>query len=1109
MASPENKTNFASLRDSILSQSGKEYWRSVEEFVDAPEFEEFVAREYPHEIEEWDNSLSRRNFVKVMGASLALAGLSGCVIQPPEKIVPYVKSPEGMLPGKPNFFATAMSIGGVATGLLAKSFEGRPVKVEGNPDHPGSRGSTDVLAQASILGMYDPDRSQEVTYRGNPKNWETFMSELRGAVEENRKDGGAGIRFLTETVTSPTLIDQFNKVKAELPNSKWVQYEPINQDNVQAGAKLAFGAPVRTIYKFDKAERILSLDADIFSGFNVAYIKDFGKSRSFSEEKKEICRLYSVETTVSLTGAKADHRLAVKPSQMAEIAKAIAKAVGVAGATSTYTDNAAWIAAMAKDLLANKGKSIVVPGDNQSPMVHALAHAMNAALGNAGQTVVYTDSMSPNTDKIQVEQLRELVGDVDGGRVKMLVILGGNPVYNTPADLKLSPERLDKIPMRVHHGLYTDETAEHCHWHVHDKHFLEGWSDARAFDGTASIVQPLIAPLYDGKNAHEVVQLFLKENFDKKDYDIVKEYWQKTNITLAGAAPAAKETPKEDNPKAPAAKTDAKVTTPAANTAAKEAPKTAAKPAAPAANAPAAAPAAIAPKNFEDNWRKAVHDGVIPNTAAATKTVTANTAFLSQPETKTPGSGSIEISILPDPCVYDGRFVNNGWLQELPNPLNKVTWDNVALVSPKTAQKLGVNQGGDTREMAGAKQGTTFVNTKGGNLFSDLVTLKYQGADIQKPVPMWIAPGQPDDVITLYMGYGRTRAGKVGTGLGYSVFDVQRSDAMNFGFGEVAKKGETATIASTQTHFNMEGRDLLRVWDIDEFEKNPAMGHQHNEYAMSMYPVEQHQEVYAKNHKWGMSVDLNSCVGCNACVLACQSENNIPVVGKEQVERHRMMHWMRIDAYYGGDDINDPDGPHFQPVLCQQCEQAPCEVVCPVHATVHSAEGLNDMTYNRCVGTRYCSNNCPYKVRRFNFMLYQDWDTPQYKLMRNPEVTVRSRGVMEKCTYCTQRIAAARIEAEKDQRAIRDGEVVTACQAVCPTEAITFGDMHDPNSKVAKTKKDHRDYTLLNELNTQPRTTYLAGLKNQNKEMPDYRQPKKIAASEEKTETKTAGGEGQ
>jgi MoCo/4Fe-4S cofactor protein with predicted Tat translocation signal len=1083
MSTPETKQNFALIRERILAQEGKEYWRSVEEFVDAPEFEEFISREYPHEIETWDDTLSRRNFVKVMGASLALAGLSGCVIQPSEKIVPYVKSPEGMLPGKPNFYATAMSLGGVATGLLAKSYEGRPIKIEGNPDHPGSRGSTDVLAQASILGMYDPDRSQEVLYRGNATAWERFIPAFRTAIDQNRGDGGAGIRFLSETVTSPTLIDQFNRLKAELPNAKWVQYEPVNADNAMAGAKMAFGSPVQTIYKIDKAERILSLDADIFSGFNVGYIKDYAAGRRFSEEKKDINRLYCVESTISLTGAKADHRIAVKPSQLVEVAKAVAKAVGVAGANSSYTDNASWIATMAADLVANKGKSLVIPGRSASPMVHALAHAINGALGAVGQTVVYADSFAPYADRAQVDQLRELIGEIDTGSVKMLVILDGNPVYNTPADLRLNAERMAKVPLRVHLGLYNDETAEQCHWHIAAKHYLEGWSDTRAYDGTVAITQPLIAPLYDGKNAHEVVQLAFKENFDKKDYDILREYWQRTNITPAGAAAGVK--PVDEAPK-----TEAKVTTPgnaAANTA---------KPAANAANGSANAangttatgiPAA-ASRSFEDNWRKAVHDGVVPNTAAQSKTVSANPAFLSQSGAQIAGSGGLEINILPDPSIYDGRFANNGWLQELPNPLNKVTWENVGLISPKTAERLGVNRGGDSSEMAGAKQGTSFINTKGGNLFSDLVTITYQGGQIQKGVPLWISPGQPDDVITLFMGYGRTRAGRVGNGLGYNAFDVRRSDSMDFASGDLAKTGETATVASTQTHFNMEGRDLLRVWDLEEFEKNPEMGRQKDEYDMSMYPTEQHQATYAANHKWGMTVDLNSCVGCNACVVACQSENNIAVVGKEQVERHRAMHWMRIDTYYGGDDINEPEGPHFQPVLCQQCEQAPCEVVCPVHATVHSAEGLNDMTYNRCVGTRYCSNNCPYKVRRFNFLLYQDWDTPQYKLMRNPEVSIRSRGVMEKCTFCTQRIAQARIEAEKDQRAIRDGEVVTACQAACPTDAITFGDMHDASSAVAKTKKDPRNYVLLNNLNTQPRTTYLAGLKNQNKDMPDYRE---------------------
>ena len=452
------------MRDKILAQNGKEYWRSVEEFVDAPEFGEFVKQEYPAQAEEWDNSLSRRNFVKVMGASLALAGLSGCVIQPAEKIVPYVTQPENTLPGKPLYFATAMTLGGIATGVLAKSFDGRPIKIEGNPEHPGSLGATDVYAQSSILNIYDPDRSQEVRYRGTANNWQNFMTAARTALEENIKDGGAGVRFLTETVTSPTLIAQFQQIAAELPNSRWIQYEPVNQDNVMAGAKMALGSPARTIYKFDQAEKILSLDADIFSGFNVRYIKDFNKSRVFSKEKKQINRLYAVETTMTLTGAKADHRLAVKPSRMIDVAKAIAGALGVSGAAAAGLSEKEmqWITAMAKDLQSSGGKSIVVAGDNQPPTVHALAHAINGALGNIGQTVVYTEPLMPFADKLQSEQLRELITDIDTGRVKMLVILGGNPVYTTPVDLKLSGEKIkEKVPLCIHLGEYFDETAEY------------------------------------------------------------------------------------------------------------------------------------------------------------------------------------------------------------------------------------------------------------------------------------------------------------------------------------------------------------------------------------------------------------------------------------------------------------------------------------------------------------------------------------------------------------------------------------------------------------------------------------------------------------------------
>ncbi len=1071
MPSKDSKTNFALLRDKILQKSGKEYWRSVEEFVDAPEFEEFVKEEYPAHAEEWDDTLSRRNFVKVMGASLAFAGLSGCVIQPAEKIVPYVRQPEELVPGKPLFYATAMTLGGTATGLLAQSHEGRPTKIEGNPDQPQSLGATDVFAQASLLSMYDPDRSKEVSYRNTPQTWQNFVNAIRGVIDENRADGGAGIRFLAETVTSPTLIGQFNQILSELPNAKLYQYEPINGDNALTGAKMAFGTPVNAVYKFDQAQRILSLDADIFSGFNVRYIKDFNKGRAYSEENTNMNRLYAIETTMSLMGAKADHRLAVKPSQMPEIAKAIAAAVGVAGANSTYTENASWISVMAKDLLANRGKSLVIVGANQPPVVHALAHAMNSALGNIGTTVTYIEPFQPNADVAQIDQLRQLIQEIDGGAVKTLVILSGNPVYNTPIDLRLSEERMAKIPLRIHLGQHFDETAELCQWHISEKHYLEMWSDSRAYDGTVTLIQPLIAPLYDSKSSHELVQVFAKENYDKKDLDIVKEFWQKQGLANASRATAG-----NNQTKVQAATingSQAAATSPSSVN---------------LATASNAAP----PKSFEDDWRKAVHNGFISNSAAAARAMSVNAAFASQPLTNPAVGGDVEVSILPDPTIYDGRFNNNGWLQELPKPLTKVTWDNVGLISPNTAKRLGLNQGVDKEELVGGSQGTTFVNTKGGNLFSDLVTLTYQGAELDKPVPMWIAPGQPDDVITIFMGYGRSRSGRIGTGIGYSAFNAQHSGAMWFGAGNVNKTGEQATIASTQIHFNMEGRDLLRVWNINDYENEVKYGHQHDEADASLYPGFKYN-----GSKWGMTIDLNSCVGCNACVIACQSENNIPVVGKEQVERSREMHWMRIDAYYSGDDVNNPDGPHFQPVLCQQCENAPCEVVCPVHATVHSAEGLNDMVYNRCIGTRYCSNNCPYKVRRFNFLLYQDWNTPQYKLMRNPEVTIRSRGVMEKCTYCVQRIASARIEAEKDQRDIRDGEIITACQAVCPADAIVFGDLNNKDSQVAKLKDNHRNYRLLNDLDTQPRTSYLAALRNQSREMPDYIQPKVMESAEE------------
>ncbi len=1162
--SEESKKNFELMRQNILTQQGQNYWRSLEEFVDAPEFEEFVSREFPQHAEEWHDPVSRRSFLKVMGASLALAGLSSaCVIQPPEKLIPYVKQPEEIVPGKVLFYATAMSLKGVAVGLLGKSNEGRPTKIEGNPEHPGSLGSTDRFAQASLLGMYDPDRSREYVYRNTPRSWDNFIKDVRAVIEDNSKTGGAGIRFLTETITSPTLISQFRQILSEMPNARWYQYEPCNSDNALAGAKMAFGENVNTVYRFDQADRILSLDSDFLSDFNVRYVRDFSDKRRVTDEKKDMNRLYVAETTPTITGAKADHRLSIKPSQMEGFARFVAAAVGVSGANSTYTDNG-WAATMAKDLKANAGKSLVVVGDHQPPIIHALAHSINAALGNVGKTVVYTEPLAADTAganaKTQVEGLRELVSDIDSGAVKLLTIIGGNPAYNAPADLKFDLDRLNKVPLRVHLSQYNDETSAICHWHIPQTHYLEEWSDARAYDGTATLIQPLIAPLYEGKSAHEVLNVFAKENYDRGGFDIVKEFWQKQGLggslkpiaAAAGtaAAGAVKATAASSNAGANSNKNannnngnganrsgagsnannsaavnsntnantggaqsnlttqrqsvplmnpsgqgpDSVIATQNNNTA----PKSAVADSASGGSSPSAAAVSAPAGNFDFAWRKAIHDGFIANTAAPTRSVTARTDFLGQTANISAAADKqLEVVIIPDHSIHDGRFANNGWLQELPKPINKLTWDNALLLSPNTAKEYGLNlsrtkYSGD----AGGEEGSAFVSTKGGNLNADLVNLTINGQQTSKSLPVWVTPGQPDGVATIYLGFGRQRAGRVGNNVGYNAYEVRTTNAMSFAVGSIVKTGEQAQMASTQTHFNMEGRDIIRVWEIDQYAENPKMGQQHDEYPKSMYPRYDYSDADWK-HKWGMAIDLNSCVGCNACVMACQSENNIPVVGKEQVQRSREMQWLRIDAYFEGDDMNDPAGPHFQPMLCQQCEQAPCEPVCPVHATVHSAEGLNDMVYNRCVGTRYCSNNCPYKVRRFNFLLYQDWNTPEYKLMRNPEVSVRSRGVMEKCTYCTQRIALARIEAQKDgMRRVHDGEVQTACQTACPTNAIVFGDLNDAASAVNKVKNQGRDYKLLNELNTQPRTTYQANMKNFNKDMPGYK-PRVVVEEED------------
>ncbi|HZE73596.1 MAG TPA: TAT-variant-translocated molybdopterin oxidoreductase [Pyrinomonadaceae bacterium] len=1055
--------------DGVGATSGKKYWRSLEELADSPAFRELVQREYPQQAENWDDPIERRTFLKLMGASLALAGLSGCVYQPPEKVVPYVKQPEEVVPSQALFFATAFSLGGVATPLLVRSNEGRPTKVEGNPDHPNNRpnanvpgsSATDIFSQASVLTLYDPDRSPTSLYRDDPRPWSAFVDAIRGTLDDQRGKQGAGLRFLTETISSPTLVAQLKAILVEFPQAKWHQYEAINNDNARAGAVMALGQPAKVIYDFSKADRVLSLDSDFLAAMPgmLRYARDFADKRRMTQGRRDMNRLYVIETTPSNTGAMADHCWRLRPSELAVFAQLLANRLGVrgssadAGSIASWTGlDTRWIDAVVRDLQAHKGSTIVLAGREASPIVHALAHAMNDLLGNVGKTVFYSDPLEGDSVD-QRQSLQELVNDIDGGRVEILVMLGGNPVYTTPADLKLDKNRLFKVSkLRVHLSMFRDETSELCHWHIPETHYLEAWSDARSFDGTATIVQPLIEPLYQSKSPHEFLAVFTAR-FDQKGYDIVRDYWR----AHGGAG--------------------AQGTNAQGTQAARATSRTGGSPLATQSNViePLPSPA----PDFENAWRKWVHDGFIPNTALQTKTFSPRSDWSnqlqqagSQPQSRT---SQIEIVFRGDPSIYDGRFANNGWLQELPKPLTKLTWDNVGLISPNTARSLGI---------------TITIGKDGGDFFVDELKVDYRGSSIF--VPAWIMPGHPDNVITLHLGYGRRLAGRVGNGHGFNAYDLRWADSPWFGTdAQVAKGATRPTLAGSQLHFNMEDhnfsredRDIVRSQSLADYLAGKPEGEQPPGRDVTLYPnYDYENQGNGLNYAWGMAIDLNNCIGCNACTIACQAENNIPVVGKDEVARSREMHWIRVDTYFKGDNASNPEATEFMPVPCMHCENAPCEPVCPVHATVHSAEGLNDMVYNRCVGTKYCSNNCPYKVRRFNFFLYQDWDTPTYQLMRNPDVTVRSRGVMEKCTYCVQRIQGAKIQAEIEGRKVRDGEIVTACQAVCPTNVIVFGDINDPNSRVSQIKAEQRNYSLLAELNTRPRTTYLSRVRNPNPEI--------------------------
>jgi len=1076
MNNSESMTNYEKIRARIAAGNAPAYWRSVEELADTPEFQERLKKEFPSQEDKWIDPVTRRSFLKVMGASLALSGLAGCTgfTKPRELILPYTNQPESMVLGKPLFFASVMPFMGYGYPVLVESHEGRPTKIEGNPDHIDSQGAALGFVQASVLDMYDPDRAQAVTYLQELRDWVDFTNELTAKLGELGGEG-EGLALITEGITSPTTAGQIAKLQQLFPKMRWVQYDPAGYDNAREGARLAFGDYADTQYNFENADLVVTLDSDFMveGPSAVRYSKAFAARRRVKSAEAQINRLYTIESTPTHSGTLADHRLLLKPSLIEAFARALAAELGIAGAGAqpnpALAKHDAFLKALAADLKQAAGRSVVVAGVDSSPVVHALAHAINGAIGAVGSTVVYTDPIEARPAN-QLAELRDLTTAMNAGQVKALVIMGANPVYSAPADLKFEAA-LKRVPWKVVHSTHFNETALYCQWHVPAPHYLEAWGDIRSGNGTVSIIQPLIAPIYSTRTEHELLQVLAGES-GKSSFDIVQDHWKQQ----------------------------------------------------------------LGDANFDKAWRRAVHDGFIADTSAKPRQVTAKTDASAFPVTANTG-GEIELAIRRDPTVQDGRFANNAWLQELPKPFSKLTWDNAAFMSMATANKLKVKS-------------------------EDVIKIKANGAEVEAPV--FIVMGHAADCITLHLGYGRTRGGRVamddsrnddfltprgstvgvprpGGDLprGVNAYKLWKSDVPRTGIAAAVARVEDKTypLSCTQLHFSIDEngvdpiedipvvgalfepmtngentelsqRGLVRRGDIADLRKfeegqkhkadakttGTAHGDSHttHSYASELWvghlppeKVDFYEGAwdYAKGYAWGMTIDQGVCHGCNACVVACQAENNIPVVGKGEVRNQREMHWIRIDQYYSG-DIDSPVVTN-QPLPCMHCETAPCEVVCPVAATAHSPEGINEMAYNRCVGTRFCSNNCPYKVRRFNWFFYtkNSYESPLAKMVNNPDVTVRSRGVMEKCTYCVQRVNSARIEAENEGRAIRDGDIVVACEATCPTDAIVFGNVNDPNSRVSKLKAGTLNYGLLSDMNTKPRTTYLAVISNPNPEI--------------------------
>jgi molybdopterin-containing oxidoreductase family iron-sulfur binding subunit len=994
----------------------KTYWRSLAQIEEHPEFRDALEREFPEGASELPEGVTRREMMMLLGASLSLAGLAGCR-RPVEEIVPYVTAPEDIVPGIPRYYATTMPFGRSAYGLIVESHEGRPTKIEGNPSHPSTLGASSSRVQGSVLSLYDPDRSQSVTLKGERKSWNDFVTAWGPLSEAHAADGGAGLAIISESFSSPSLARLVSELRARYPKLQWATYDAISDENRLAGLRQATGRDLDLMLRFDRASVILCLDADplLTDPEMIRHARGFAAGRRSGVSEARMNRLYAVEGVYSLTGAMADHRLRLESRQIAPFLAALAARVAprdgganLAGPGVPGVD-ARWIDALAKDLLAHRGAGLIVAGDRQPAAVHAAVCALNTSLGNTGKTVSYYETKDAALPS--VGSLASLVAAMNAGTVKTLVVLGGNPVFDAPAELDFS-SAMAKVAHSIALGHAVDETSAKAEWHIPRAHYLESWGDARAVGGTLSVVQPLILPLFGGRTPVEVLGLMVAGK-DRPGYDIVRETW----TTILGDA------------------------------------------------------------GFDPKWNRVLHDGmlagselpeVVPTIAgqplADLGRLRAEGAAAGQAGAS-PATGGLEVVFLPSPSLHDGRFANDGWMQELPDPLTKLTWDNPALVSPKTAGTLGVAS-------------------------EDLIRVEHGGRSLELPV--WVQPGMADGVVALTLGYGRSRAGRIGNNVGFNTFTVRSAKAAGFDSGAtVTKVGRRYSLSATQNHGSMEGRPLVRESTLAELRSEAAAAPAEGAHASGTEEgskEEPHhfslwkEHTYEQGHQWGMTVDLNACIGCSACMTACQSENNVPVVGKDQVKRGREMHWLRVDRYFAGEPSGSPEMV-FQPVPCMHCEDAPCEQVCPVAATVHDAQGLNVMVYNRCIGTRYCSNNCPYKVRRFNFFNFTK-DTPDIvKLAMNPDVTVRARGVMEKCTYCTQRINRAKIDAKLAGRELRDGDVKTACQQACPASAIEFGDLRDQSSRVVKAKAEPRNYALLDELNTKPRTTYLAKVRNPNPDL--------------------------